>query len=118
MEYLSKIQNDQKKLGKQLQEIRIKNGIELVDIRRRDFVEAIERGDLLEVDGKFLIQHAHAIGCEIVAKDLEEVKSPVQSLLEQMGDLCRPRFICPSCNKQKEEWLDNKCEECTLKEFG
>ncbi len=89
-EYLSKIQNDQKKLGKQLQEIRIKNGLELKDMADPDLIELVEKGWHNNMTVSCLIQHAHDIGCEIVVKDLEEVKSPVQSLFHMFGDICRP----------------------------
>jgi len=90
MEYLSKSQNDQKKLGKQLKEIRIKAGLELKDMPHRDLIKIVERGQLDRVTAKYLIQHAHAIGCEIVAKDLDEVKSPTQRLFDNLGDILRP----------------------------
>ena len=88
-EYLSKIQYNQKKLGKQLKKIRINSGLELKDMPRSEQIELLERGQFNYVTAKYLIQHAHAIGCEIVIKDIEEVESPVQSLSDDMADLCR-----------------------------
>jgi len=90
MEYLSKIQNDQKELGKQLKEIRIKSGLELKDMPYRDLIEIVERGQLDRVTAKYLIQHAHAIGAQLTAIDANEVNSPVTTLLNGLGDICDP----------------------------
>ena len=62
VEYLSKIQNDQKYIGERAKAVRIANGIELTSIYDRDSAERIERGQFDNILVKHLVQYAHEIG--------------------------------------------------------
>jgi len=65
VEYLSKIQNDQKDLGERLKAVRIANGIELKDIADRTSAEHLERGDFNNISSHYLFQYAHEIGARL-----------------------------------------------------
>jgi hypothetical protein len=51
-------------------------------------------------------------GKKIPIEWVEEYNSLVEGVVGQSE-----QFICPECKEQKDKWID-KCEDCTLKEFG
>jgi len=77
VEYLSKIQNDQKALGERLKAVRIANGIELKDIANRDDAEHLENGRFIDQGGqlistRYLFQYAHEIGAGLSCHNVTE----------------------------------------------